>query len=206
LPFVCEHRFWQNRDIGLASVDDKIPQLLAAPVFSMNEEWVSELSAGMYNKPLCTVASQMGAARASPAASILSAYSRQLRTPSGSLPDRLLRIPNQWQMRQSSRRPRAAPAQIPSPYGRAFGLTSQTASSISLRLPAALSAQRSTVLRRISKVQPCYSQPRVVWDRLTGRAEGGMPATGDRGELMRQHVKKTRLGLVHLNGRHRARA
>jgi hypothetical protein len=33
-----------------------------------------------------------------------------------------------------------------------------------------------------------------------------MPATGDRGELMRQHVKKTRLGLVHLNGRHRARA
>jgi len=26
-------------DIGLASVNDKIPQLLAVPVFSIDEEW-----------------------------------------------------------------------------------------------------------------------------------------------------------------------
>jgi hypothetical protein len=37
LPFVCEHAL-AKPDIGLASVGDKIPQLLAAPVFSIDEE------------------------------------------------------------------------------------------------------------------------------------------------------------------------
>jgi uncharacterized damage-inducible protein DinB len=34
-------------DIGLASVDDRIPQLLAAPVFSIDEEWVQKCHSGV---------------------------------------------------------------------------------------------------------------------------------------------------------------
>jgi hypothetical protein len=41
LPFVCEHRFGKTGH-RLDFSDNKIPQFLAFPVFSIDEEWIQK--------------------------------------------------------------------------------------------------------------------------------------------------------------------